>query len=220
MEINKYMTSVEQIGHVFEYTSKYVAYVSSVVKNESDFVLLIIDDTYKKIKQDLYGVWDSYSLEYWVNHIYITSIKCIYNALDQEDFSFDFCEISEDVVDFDANLKRDRKDFDYNDNVSYEKQKKQLNERLGLLSSKQRLALILFYVFDCEIFEIAKLYNVNEIKMKSILADSRKKLNVSIPFFRWVLSSQLSKQEPCKFLLYDECSNTCYKTGVGVYRPE
>ena len=98
--------------------------------------------------------------------------------------------------------------------------KKQLNERLGLLSSKQRLALILFYVFDCEIFEIAKLYNVNEIKMKSILADSRKKLNVSIPFFRWVLSSQLSKQEPCKFLLYDECSNTYYKTGVGVYRPE
>lgn len=42
--------------------------------------------------------------------------------------------------------------------------KKQLNERL---------ALILFYVFDCEIFEIAKLYNVHELKMKSILVDSR-----------------------------------------------
>ena len=67
---------------------------------------------------------DFYSLEYWVNHIYKVSTECIYNALNQEDFSFDFCEISEDVIDFDANLKRDRKDFDYNNNISYEKQKK------------------------------------------------------------------------------------------------
>lgn len=41
-----------------------------------------------------------------------------------------------------------------------------------------------------------------------------------IPFFRWVLSSQLNKQDPCKFLAYDERSETYYKTGVGVYRSE
>ena len=40
MEINKNMTRAEQIGHVYEYTSKYAIYIGSRVKNEADFVEL------------------------------------------------------------------------------------------------------------------------------------------------------------------------------------
>ena len=46
MEINKNMTRAEQIGHVYEYTSKYAIYIGSRVKNESDFVESVIEKTY------------------------------------------------------------------------------------------------------------------------------------------------------------------------------
>lgn len=108
---------------------------------------------------------------------------------------------------------------DLDKNVSYNAQIRLLDEKLDLLSPKQRFALILFYVFDTDLSEIADLYNLKELKVKSILADSRKKLNMPIPFFRWVLSYQLSLQPPKRFVVDDLISNTYYKTGVEQYRP-
>lgn len=103
--------------------------------------------------------------------------------------------------------------------MSYNAEIKLLDERLNLLSPKQRFALILFYVFDIDLSEIADLYKLKELKVKSILTDSRKKLNMPIPFFRWVLSYQLSLQPPKRFIVDDLISNTYYKTGVEQYRP-
>ena len=156
---------------------------------------------------------------YGIDYFHKKCMESIYDSLEPERFSFDFCEISEDVIDFEANLKSDKKDFIYDENVNYNAQIQLLDERLNLLSPKQRLALILFYVFDTDLSEIADLYNLKELKVKSILADSRKKLNMSIPFFRWLLSYQLSLQPPKRFIVDDLISNTYYKTGVEQYRP-
>lgn len=219
MEINKNMTRAEQIGHVYEYTSKYAIYIGSRVKNESDFVETVIEKTYMEADERTAHLWDDYSFEYWIDYFHKKCMESIYDSLDPEMFSFDFCEISEDVIDFEANLKSDNKDFVYDENVSYNAQIKLLDERLNLLSPKQRFALILFYVFDTDLSEIADLYKLKELKVKSILADSRKKLNMPIPFFRWVLSYQLSLQPPKRFIVDDLISNTYYKTGVEQYRP-
>ena len=219
MEINKNMTRAEQIGHVCEYTSKYAIYIGSRVKNESDFVETVIEKTYMEADERTAHLWDDYSFEYWIDYFHKKCMESIYDSLDPEIFSFDFCEISEDVIDFEANLKSDKKDFVYDENVNYNAQIQLLDERLNLLSPKQRFALILFYVFDTDLSEIADLYNLKELKVKSILADSRKKLNMPIPFFRWVLSYQLSLQPPKRFIVDDLISNTYYKTGVEQYRP-
>lgn len=164
-------------------------------------------------------LWDDYSFEYWIDYFHKKCMESIYDSLDPEKFSFDFCEISEDVIEFEANLKNDKKDFIYDENVNYNAQIQLLDERLNLLSPKQRFVLILFYVFDTDLSEIADLYNLKELKVKSILADSRKKLNMPIPFFRWLLSYQLSLQPPKRFIVDDLISNTYYKTGVEQYRP-
>lgn len=54
MEINKNMTRAEQIGHVYEYTSKYAIYIGSRVKNEADFVESVIEKhIWKRMKEQL-----------------------------------------------------------------------------------------------------------------------------------------------------------------------
>ena len=61
MEINKNMTRAEQIGHVYEYTSKYAIYIGSRVKNESDFVETVIEKTYMEADERIAHLWDDYS---------------------------------------------------------------------------------------------------------------------------------------------------------------
>lgn len=122
MEINKNMTRAEQIGHVYEYTSKYAIYIGSRVKNEADFVESVIEKTYMEADERIAHLWDDYSFEYWIDYFHKKCMESIYDTLDPERFSFDFCEISEDVIDFEANLKNDKTDFIYDENVSYNAQ--------------------------------------------------------------------------------------------------
>ena len=116
MEINKNMTRAEQIGHVYEYTSKNAIYIGSRVKNESDFVESVIEKTYMEADERTTHLWDDYSFEYWIDYFHKKCMESIYDSLEPERFSFDFCEISEDVIDFEANLKSDKKDFIYDEN--------------------------------------------------------------------------------------------------------
>ena len=43
--------------------------------------------------------------------------------------------------------------------------------------------------------EIAELFNVKEAKAKSIVANARKKLNMSIPFFRKVILDEIKARK-------------------------
>lgn len=105
----------------------------------------------------------------------------IYCALEPMEFSFDFCEINEDIVDFEANLKNDFMSFTSTNKDELQVHK--LNDSFALLPEQQRLVLLMFYILNMSLSEIAELFNVKEAKAKSIVANARKKMNMSIPFF-------------------------------------
>ena len=117
----------------------------------------------------------------------------IYCALEPMDFTFDFCEINEDIVDFEANLKNDFMPFTSTNKDELQVHK--LNDSFSLLPEQQRLALLMFYILNMSLSEIAELFNVKEAKSKSIVANARKKLNTSIPFFRKVILDEIKARK-------------------------
>lgn len=119
----------------------------------------------------------------------------IYCALEPMEFSFDFCEINEDIVDFEANLKNDFEPYPSINKDEYEIQVHKLNDSFALLPEQQRLALLMFYILNMSLSEIAELFNVKEAKAKSIVANARKKLNMSIPFFRKVILDEIKARK-------------------------
>lgn len=117
----------------------------------------------------------------------------IYCALEPMEFSFDFCEINEDIVDFEANLKNDFMSFTSTNKDELQVHK--LNDSFALLPEQQRLVLLMFYILNMSLSEIAELFNVKEAKEKSIVANARKKLNMSIPFFRKVILDEIKARK-------------------------
>ena len=117
----------------------------------------------------------------------------IYCALEPMEFTFDFCEINEDIVDFEANLKNDFMPFTSTNKDELQVHK--LNDSFSLLPEQQRLALLMFYILNMSLSEIAELFNVKEAKSKSIVANARKKLNTSIPFFRKVILDEIKARK-------------------------
>ena len=117
----------------------------------------------------------------------------IYCALEPMEFSFDFCEINEDIVDFEANLKNDFMSFTSTNKDELQVHK--LNDSFALLPEQQRLVLLMFYILNMSLSEIAELFNVKEAKAKSIVANARKKLNMSIPFFRKVILDEIKARK-------------------------
>lgn len=117
----------------------------------------------------------------------------IYCALEPMEFSFDFCEINEDIVDFEANLKNDFMSFTSTNKDEVQVHK--LNDSFALLPEQQRLVLLMFYILNMSLSEIAELFNVKEAKAKSIVANARKKLNMSIPFFRKVILDEIKARK-------------------------
>ena len=117
----------------------------------------------------------------------------IYCALEPMEFSFDFCEINEDIVDFEANLKNDFMSFSSTNKDELQVHK--LNDSFALLPEQQRLVLLMFYILNMSLSEIAELFNVKEAKAKSIVANARKKLNMSIPFFRKVILDEIKARK-------------------------
>lgn len=117
----------------------------------------------------------------------------IYCALEPMEFSFDFCEINEDIVDFEANLKNDFMSFTSTNKDELQVHK--LNDSFALLPEQQRLALLMFYILNMSLSEIAEMFNVKEAKSKSIVANARKKLNTSIPFFRKVILDEIKARK-------------------------
>ena len=57
------------------------------------------------------------------------------------------------------------------------------------------IALLMFYILKMSLSEIAELFNVKEAKAKSIVANARKKLNTSIPFFRKVILDEIKARK-------------------------
>lgn len=117
----------------------------------------------------------------------------IYCALEPMEFSFDFCEINEDIVDFEANLKNDFMSFTSTNKDELQVHK--LNDSFALLPEQQRLVLLMFYILNMSLSEIAELFNVKEAKAKSIVANARKKMNMSIPFFRKVILDEIKARK-------------------------
>lgn len=70
-----------------------------------------------------------------------------------------------------------------------------LNDSFALLPEQQRLVLLMFYILNMSLSEIAELFNVKEAKAKSIVANARKKLNMSIPFFRKVILDEIKARK-------------------------
>lgn len=205
MEINKNMTRAEQIGHVYEYTSKYAIYIGSRVKNESDFVETVIEKTYMEADERTAHLWDDYSFEHWfgrkVSEQLLNQIEYEKNSSLNSSFYVD----EEDRIEFDANVRNDKIPFKIESFMNVQEIQDSTQSVLNLLTEKQRLMLMMYYFENMSIFEIADIFGVSENAVKDNLAYVRKKImnilsnaNVrSMSFLSCFLNDQMSKMISC-----------------------
>lgn len=168
------------------------------VINNNNLVIRVQRQTIRNIKLELMHLFNknrklSFKEDHEKKILFRIIAQEIYCALEPMEFSFDFCEINEDIVDFEANLKNDFMPFTSTNKDELQVHK--LNDSFALLPEQQRLALLMFYILNMSLSEIAELFNVKEAKAKSIVANARKKLNTSIPFFRKVILDEIKARK-------------------------
>lgn len=168
------------------------------VINNNNLVIRVQRQTIRNIKLELMHLFNknrklSFKEDHEKKILFRIIAQEIYCALEPMEFSFDFCEINEDIVDFEANLKNDFMPFTFTNKDELQVHK--LNDSFASLPEQQRLALLMFYILNMSLSEIAELFNVKEAKAKSIVANARKKLNTSIPFFRKVILDEIKARK-------------------------
>lgn len=149
------------------------------VINNNNLVIRVQRQTIRNIKLELMHLFNknrklSFKEDHEKKILFRIIAQEIYCALEPMEFSFDFCEINEDIVDFEANLKNDFEPYPSINKDEYEIQVHKLNNSFDLLPEQQRLALLMFYILNMSLSEIAELFNVKEAKAKSIVANARK----------------------------------------------
>lgn len=209
-------TMAEVLGKLFESLSPFMTLVTMKVVNDFDLAEQILGQTMSKASVEILNLGKTGNIDYFSEEnikkiVFGMNVREIYNALDPMEFSFDFCEISEDIVDFEANLKNDLASQITINKYTYKDEVRRLNVNFKVLPPQQKLALMMFYFLNMSISDIAVLFNVKELKAKSIVADARKKLNTSMQLFTYVCVCSLKTQKPIHITVDDMLTNSYYE---------
>ena len=206
----------EVLGKLFESLSPFMALVTMKVVNDFDLAEQILGQTMSKASVEILNLGKTGNIDYFSEEnikkiVFGMNVREIYNALDPMEFSFNFCEISEDIVDFEANLKNDLASQITINKYTYKDEVRRLNVNFKALPPQQKLALMMFYFLNMSISDIAVLFNVKELKAKSIVADARKKLNTSMQLFTYVCVCSVKTQKPIHITVDDMLTNSYYE---------
>ena len=209
-------TMAEVLGKLFESLSPFMALVTMKVVNDFDLAEQILGQTMSKASVEILNLGKTGNIDYFSEEnikkiVFGMNVREIYNALDPMEFSFNFCEISEDIVDFEANLKNDLASQITINKYTYKDEVRRLNVNFKALPPQQKLALMMFYFLNMSISDIAVLFNVKELKAKSIVADARKKLNTSMQLFTYVCVCSVKTQKPIHITVDDMLTNSYYE---------
>lgn len=206
----------EVLGKLFESLSPFMTLVTMKVVNDFDLAEQILGQTMSKASVEILNLGKTGNIDYFSEEnikkiVFGMNVREIYNALDPMEFSFNFCEISEDIVDFEANLKNDLASQITINKYTYKDEVRRLNVNFKALPPQQKLALMMFYFLNMSISDIAVLFNVKELKAKSIVADARKKLNTSMQLFTYVCVCSVKTQKPIHITVDDMLTNSYYE---------
>lgn len=209
-------TMAEVLGKLFESLSPFMTLVTMKVVNDFDLAEQILGQTMSKASVEILNLGKTGNIDYFSEEnikkiVFGMNVREIYNALDPMEFSFDFCEISEDIVDFEANLKNDLASQITINKYTYKDEVRRLNVNFKALPPQQKLALMMFYFLNMSISDIAVLFDVKELKAKSIVADARKKLNTSMQLFTYVCVCSVKTQKPIHITVDDMLTNSYYE---------
>lgn len=209
-------TMAEVLGKLFESLSPFMTLVTMKVVNDFDLAEQILGQTMSKASVEILNLGKTGNIDYFSEEnikkiVFGMNVREIYNALDPMEFSFNFCEISEDIVDFEANLKNDLASQITINKYTYKDEVRRLNVNFKALPPQQKLALMMFYFLNMSISDIAVLFNVKELKAKSIVADARKKLNTSMQLFTYVCVCSVKTQKPIHITVDDMLTNSYYE---------
>lgn len=209
-------TMAEVLGKLFESLSPFMTLVTMKVVNDFDLAEQILGQTMSKASVEILNLGKTGNIDYFSEEnikkiVFGMNVREIYNALDPMEFSFNFCEISEDIVDFEANLKNNLASQITINKYTYKDEVRRLNVNFKALPPQQKLALMMFYFLNMSISDIAVLFNVKELKAKSIVADARKKLNTSMQLFTYVCVCSVKTQKPIHITVDDMLTNSYYE---------
>lgn len=209
-------TMAEVLGKLFESLSPFMTLVTMKVVNDFDLAEQILGQTMSKASVEILNLGKTGNIDYFSEEnikkiVFGMNVREIYNALDPMEFSFNFCEISEDIVDFEANLKNDLASQITINKYTYKDEVRRLNVNFKALPPQQKLALMMFYFLNMSISDIAVLFNVKELKAKSIVADARKKLNTSMQLYTYVCVCSVKTQKPIHITVDDMLTNSYYE---------
>ena len=143
-------TMAEVLGKLFESLSPFMTLVTMKVVNDFDLAEQILGQTMSKASVEILNLGKTGNIDYFSEEnikkiVFGMNVREIYNALDPMEFSFNFCEISEDIVDFEANLKNDLASQITINKYTYKDEVRRLNVNFKALPPQQKLALMMFY---------------------------------------------------------------------------
>lgn len=185
----------------------------SIIKDENE-AFDILQESYISAFKNLEKLQDKSKFNSWLNHI--VSNKCKdYFRKKKPDFLADNT-YSSDEGEIEVELEDKNLTFSPEDNMDYSETKRIIAEMLNNLPDDQRMVILMYYMQDMSIKEIAEILDVSENTVKSRMNYGKKKLKTQVedlekkgtklygisgimllPFIKWMLSqSDSSKKIP------------------------
>lgn len=201
-------SAISEIIQLTERKAYFIAY--KVVKNE-ETAKDIVQEAYIQAFQKLSQLTDETKFESWFNQIVshkaLDYTKSKYGKNKPVDFTS--LEDEENRLEFEANIKNDKKLFEPEASVDYKELQEGVQEVLDGLPENQRLALMMYYFDDMSVSEMSDVFGVSNNTVKGYLAYGRKKIKTviegmrakgvsfygiaPIPFLTWMLHEQAAK---------------------------
>ena len=195
------------IGVLIQYTQNKMYYTAyRFVKNQG-IAEDIVQESYIQALKNLDSLKEDDKFISWITTILINRCKSYLAVKKNTEFTdFSSLDDSEDELNFEENIENERIDFIPEKNFNYDQLKEGLNTVLNDLPDNQRMAIILYYLDEFKIKDIAEILDVPQGTVKSLLNYGRKAIKskieelrkqnksfysvVPVPFLIWMLKEQ------------------------------
>ena len=169
------VAAVEEIYN--QYYPMGVSLALQMVKNEQD-AMDIVQEAFITVFNKLEGLEDPEKFKSW--YMQIVANKCRDFFKKKNPLSFTDANMYDEEGELQFEQADDDKEFQPEESVDYSETKRIISDLLDNLPEDQKMCLLLFYVNDMKITDIAKALNVSEATVKSRLKYGKDKLRVSV----------------------------------------
>lgn len=171
----------------------------------------ILQESYIQSFQSLDSLQDENKFVSWMTTIVINRCKSYLSIKKNTEFTdFSSLDTEKENYSFEQDIQEDRLEFVPDKNFNYEQLKQGLDQVLDELPDNQRMAILLYYLDEFKVKEVADIMNVSQGTIKSLLNYGRKAIKtkieelrkqnksfysiVPIPFLVWMLKEEVKAQ--------------------------